>query len=168
MLKNTISSIAEVLVALIAYFGSGGIASIAIKALSPDIGSTPFWTIFHRSIYIPLMLSSFYLIRRGFGRWRLEDLGLRRGEGFKVSLRDGLIAFSASALVFLPFGLALMPHYAEQFSAYEETIRDMSIPILILMFLALSPLVLIDSPIPEEIFFRGYIRACFLRGLITW
>lgn len=158
MSKNTVLSIVEVLLALMAFFMSSGLSSIVIKALSPEISSTPFWVIFHRSIYIPLMLLALYLIRRAFGRWSLEDLGIRRGEGFKASLRDGLIAFFASSLVFLPFLLALMPYYADQFSAYGESVRNMSIPSLVLMFLAFSPVVLIDSPIPEEIFFRGYYQ----------
>ena len=79
MPKKTVLAIVEVLLALIAYFMSGGLSSIAIKALSPEIGSTPFWIIFHRSIYIPLMLLALYLVRRAFGRWSLGDLGLRRG-----------------------------------------------------------------------------------------
>ena len=158
MSKNTVLSIVEVLLALMAYFISGGLSSIIIKALSPEIGSTPFWVIFHRSIYIPLMLLALYLIRRVFGRWSLKDLGLSRGEGFKASLRDGLIAFFASSLVFLPFLVALLPYYAGQFSAFGETMRQMSIPTLILMFLAFSPIVLIDSPIPEELFYRGYYQ----------
>lgn len=158
MSRNIFLSIVEVFVALIAYFLSGGLASVIITTLSPKMTSSPFWTIFHRSIYIPVMLLALYLIRRLSGRWSLEDLGLRRGEGFKANLRDGLIAFSASSLVYLPFGLVLMPYYAEQFSAYGETMKNMSIPTLILMFLAFSPIVLIDSPIPEELFFRGYYQ----------
>ncbi|MFQ5621582.1 MAG: lysostaphin resistance A-like protein [Candidatus Nanoarchaeia archaeon] len=49
-----------------------------------------------------------------------------------------------------------MPYYADQLSAYAENMRQMSIPILMLMFLSFLPIVLVDSPIHEEIFFRGY------------
>lgn len=164
MPRNIVLSIVEVMLALIAWFLSGRIASITINALSAEMVSSPFLIIFQRSIYIPLLVLALFFIRRAFGGWSLMDLGLTRGEGFKTNLRDGLIAFSAVSLVFLPFLAVLMPYYAGQMSAYGETMREMSTLTLVLMFLAFSPIVLIDSPIPEEVFFRGYYQGMLSEG----
>jgi len=156
MLRKLFSSIFELLIALIAVFASGGVASITITSLNLAMESSPLWPIFHRSIYIPLVVLAFYALRRILGNWNMKNLGFTRGEGFKANLRDGVIAFSAISLAWLPFVLVLMQYYAAQFLAYEEIIRSMSIPMLMLMVTALVPITFIDSPVPEEIIYRAY------------
>lgn len=162
MSRRLIGSTVEVLLALLLVNLSGGLASIATSSMSQGMGSTPIWNLFHRGIYIPLMLSSLYLVRRAFGKWGLRDLGLSTGEGVKTSIQYGLVAFSASALAYMPFLLALMPHYAGQLSPFVENMGGMSIPTIALLYVAYSPMILIDSPIPEEIIFRG-----FYQGMLT-
>ncbi len=156
MPNRVVLSIVEVLFALMAFLMSGRLASITMEYFCPKIGSAPFRIVFHRSLWIPVLLLALYLIRRGFGGWSLEDFGLKRGEGFRAGLRDGLIAFSVSSLAFLPFLVLLMPFHAEQLSIYGKALNDMSILKSVSTLLALSPVVLIDSPIHEELFFRGY------------
>lgn len=162
MSKRLIESTVEALLALLLVSLSGGLASIAIGYLSQGMGSTPLWSVFHRGIYLPLMLSSLYLIRRGFGKWGLRDMGLNRGEGIKINLQYGVVAFSASALSYLPFLVALLPFYAGQLSPFVETMGRMSVPTIALLYVAYSPMILIDSPIPEEVVFRGYYQ-----GMLT-
>lgn len=162
MSKRIIASTVEVLLAFLLVNLSGGLASIAIGYLSQGMDSTPLLSVFHRGIYIPLMLSSLYLVRRAFGKWGLRDLGLSRGGGVKVNLQYGLVAFSASALSYLPFLVALLPRYASQLSTFVEIMGRMSVPTIALLYVAYSPILLIDSPIPEEVIFRGYYQ-----GMLT-
>ncbi|MFP3952122.1 MAG: CPBP family intramembrane glutamic endopeptidase [Candidatus Bathyarchaeia archaeon] len=153
MATDLISIVFEVLLVLLTYFMSSGLSLIATKALIPHGGQLS--VVLHRSIYIPVMVLTLLLIRRRFAGWDLADLGFRTGEGFRANLRDGLIAFSASYLAYLPFLAVLMPQYAAQI-VFGEHSGDVSLHRLGLKLLFFSPVVLIDSPVPEEIFFRGY------------
>ena len=61
MPKNTVLSTVEVLLALLAYFISSGLASITIKALSPEISSTYHKTKSLISVITPHFLINFLL-----------------------------------------------------------------------------------------------------------
>lgn len=155
MVTDLISTVIEVLLALLMYLMSSGFSLIATKALIHN--AWPFSVVFHRSIYIPILTLTLLLIRKKNAGWHLSDLGVKT-EGFRVNLREGLISFSASYMVYLPFLAFLMPQYATKISAFGGGLGEISLQGLVFMVLAYSPVVLIESPIPEEIFFRGYYQ----------
>jgi len=115
-------------------------------------------------VYIVSLFSIAYLFRRLYDGWGWSDFGFKRKPSFKANIGYGVTGFAIGSIVFLPFFTLLLPVYSVKvFENYRELVAGMNL--LTLIALATTLLLwsaLIDTAIPEEFTWRGY-----LQGILT-
>ena len=113
-----------------------------------------FYVVFYGA-YIIFLLLIIFVIRRG--KWTLSDLGLGNRISWKRDISYGVLSFALIMLVISPVFPFLIPIYARGSSGIAALLSHGPI-YLILILLLLVPIHLLQAPIPEELFYRGYYQ----------